>query len=248
MKKPRIRTENLSKRYKGADTFSLEKVNLSIPSGDIYGILGPNGAGKTTLISILCGIFEPTEGSLSYCKNSKTVSFDQFQSNIGYVPQEYAFFEELSPLQNLEYFGAMYNLNKKAIKEKSSSILDLLGLQKVAHDRILTFSGGMKRRVNLAIGIIHNPSVLFLDEPTVGVDVQSKLAILRILKELNQQGTTIIYTSHHLSEAEAFCNSISLLDHGKVIVEGSLKALMKEHETQNLKDLFLRFTGEELRD
>ena len=248
MNTPRIRTENLSKRYKGVDKFSLEKVNLSISSGDIYGILGPNGAGKTTLISILCGIFEPTEGSLSYFRNNKAVSFEQFQPNIGYVPQEYAFFEELTPLQNLEYFGAMYNLNKNEIRTQSRLILDLLGLKKVINDRILTFSGGMKRRVNLAIGIIHNPSVLFLDEPTVGVDVQSKVAILRILKELNQKGTTIIYTSHHLSEAEAFCKSISLLDHGKIIVEGSLKALMKEHETQNLKDLFIRFTGEEFRD
>lgn len=248
MNKPRIRTENLSKRYNGADKFSLQKVNLTIPSGDIYGILGPNGAGKTTLISLLCGIFEATSGHLSYFKNNQAVSFEQFQANIGYVPQEYAFFEELSPLQNLEYFGAMYNLDKNEIKEKSIAILDLLGLTKVVNDRILTFSGGMKRRVNLAIGIIHNPSVLFLDEPTVGVDVQSKVAILRILKELNQQGTTIIYTSHHLSEAEALCNSISLLDHGKIIVEGSLEKLMQQHQTQNLKDLFIKFTGEEFRD
>ena len=142
----------------------------------------------------------------------------------------------------------MYNLSAKEIKSKSIEILNLLGLSNVSSNRILTFSGGMKRRVNLAIGIIHNPSVLFLDEPTVGVDVQSKIAILRILKELNKNGTTIIYTSHHLSEAQDFCKSIALLDHGQVVVEGNLNELLIENNAENLKDLFIKFTGVDFRD
>ncbi len=243
-----IKTQNLSKRYNGADKYSLNKVNLNITKGDIYGVLGPNGAGKTTLISILCGIFSASDGNLIYYRDNLPVSFNNVQSIIGYVPQEYAFFQELSPLQNLEYFGAMYNLDKDEIKSNAIRILELLGLKKVASDRIITFSGGMKRRVNLAIGIIHNPAVLFLDEPTVGVDVQSKVAILRILRELNEKGTTIIYTSHHLSEAQNFCNSIALLDHGNVIVDGNLDELLSVYKTESLKELFIKFTGEDFRD
>jgi len=243
-----IQIEEVSKRYKGAVNDSLKNVSLTIQTGDVYGVLGPNGAGKTTLISILCGILEASDGHVIYRDNKEEVTFQGIQPKIGFVPQEYALYQELTPVQNLEYFGALYNLSKEKIAARTTEILAVLGLSRVANDRIETFSGGMKRRVNLAIGIIHEPSILFLDEPTVGVDVQSKVAILKFLNQLNQAGTTIIYTSHHLSEAQDFCNKIALLDQGKIIMKGDLDMLLSTHAAKDLKALFIQFTGEEYRD
>jgi ABC-2 type transport system ATP-binding protein len=243
-----IQIEDVSKRYKGADKDSLKKVSLSIQTGDVYGVLGPNGAGKTTLISILCGIIEASDGHVVYRDNNEEVNFKGIQPKIGFVPQEYALYQELTPVQNLEYFGALYNLSKEKIAARTTEILAVLGLSRVANDRVETFSGGMKRRVNLAIGIIHEPSILFLDEPTVGVDVQSKVAILKFLNQLNQAGTTIIYTSHHLSEAQDFCNRIALIDQGEIIMKGNIDELLSTHAAEDLKALFIQFTGEEYRD
>jgi ABC-2 type transport system ATP-binding protein len=243
-----IQIENLSKRYPKAQRDSLQAVNLTINRGDKYGILGPNGAGKTTLISILCGIIKASSGAVHYLKGTEKATYKQVQSTIGFVPQEYALYQELTPVQNLFYFGALYNLSKATLENRIPKILTVLGLAHVANNRVETFSGGMKRRVNLAIGIIHQPSILFLDEPTVGVDVQSKVAILKFLNQLNEQGTTIIYTSHHLSEAQEFCNRIALIDQGKIILQGPMEFVLQNHNAKDLKDLFLHFTGEAYRD
>jgi len=243
-----IKINRLSKRYPGETIDSLSGVSLDIKIGDKYGILGPNGAGKTTLISILCGIIEQSSGDAIYWENDAEIEFSKIQQKLGYVPQEYAFYHELTPVQNLEYFGAMYKLSSGTIAKRTSEILQILGLYEVRNKKIATFSGGMKRRINLAIGIIHKPSILFLDEPTVGVDIQSKVAILKILNELNKKGTTIIYTSHHLDEAEEFCNSIALLDNGKLIIKGQTEVLLKEHNAKDLEELLLNFTGESYRD
>lgn len=243
-----IAIDSVTKRYKAGGEERLKGVSLQINQGDVFGLLGPNGAGKTTLISILCGVFSPSSGTVSYFLNESPIPHDSLKSVIGFVPQEYAFYPELTPVQNLNYFGAMYNLSSKEVKERSAKLLDVLGLSKVAHSRIQTFSGGMKRRVNLAIGIIHQPSILFLDEPTVGVDVQSKYAIIRFLEEINQTGTTIIYTSHHLAEASEFCNRIALIDNGRVIVSDRLADLLKTHQQTDLEALFIALTGEEYRD
>jgi ABC-2 type transport system ATP-binding protein len=238
-----INIEQLSKRYSGEMVDSLSNVNLQINEGDKFGILGPNGAGKTTLISILCGILEQSSGYVHYNLNNNNI-----KESIGFVPQDYAFYEELSPVQNLEYFGAMYKLTAKQTRLRTEQLLTILGLIDVKNKKVGSFSGGMKRRMNLAIGIIHEPKILFLDEPTVGVDVQSKLAIIRFLNELNEKGTTIIYTSHHLDEAQEFCNHISLIDHGKIITTGKTQALLDENKVTDLKELLIKFTGEDLRD
>lgn len=243
-----IQIESLDKRYKGADKYSLKDINLTIEKGDVYGILGPNGAGKTTLISILCGILEASDGQIQYLDNKELISFKSIQPKIGFVPQEYALYQELTAKQNLEYFGALYNLSKTEIAQRTNEILEILGLSHVIDNKVETFSGGMKRRINLAIGIIHQPTILFLDEPTVGVDVQSKVAILKFLNILNEQGTTIIYTSHHLSEAQEFCNRIALIDRGQIVLEGAMNSLLVSHQAQDLKSLFIQFTGEEYRD
>lgn len=245
---PIIRVDQLNLRYKQSAEYSLKDVNLTVFKNDIFGLLGPNGAGKTSLISILCGVFGPSSGEVHYLDNNQKLNPSQVQKTIGFVPQEYAFYQELTPSQNLAYFGAMYGLTRSEIKSRTQEILAILGLEKVSNDIIGTFSGGMKRRVNLAIGIIHQPSVLFLDEPTVGVDVQSKNAIVRYLKRLSQLGTTIIYTSHHLAEAEEICNRIALMDHGKVIAEDTLEKLLATYEKPNLSSLFIELTGDAYRD
>ncbi len=243
-----LQISNLTKRYKASETDSLKEVNFSINSGEKFGILGTNGAGKTTLISIICGIISSSTGEVKYFENDEEIDLVAFRRIIGFVPQEYAFYQELSPNQNLEYFGSLYKLSKREISARSEKILALVGLSNVSDKKIQIFSSGMKRRINLAIGLIHNPSILILDEPTVGVDVQSKNAIIRFLNELNKAGTTIIYTSHHMAEAEELCNSIALLDHGKLIACDGLEKLLRVHNLSSLESLFLNLTGKEFRD
>lgn len=243
-----IELHNVSKKYAKATRFSLENISFSIQKGEKLGIFGPNGAGKTTLMSILCRIIPQSAGEVLYKNEGKSLNPKDFLNSIGYVPQDFSFYAELSPYQNLRYFGTLYNIPKPALNERIEMLLTVLGLQQVMHKKVSTFSGGMKRRVNLAIGIINNPSILFLDEPTVGVDVQSKNAIMAYLEELNQKGTTIIYTSHHLNEAEEFCDNIVLMDHGNLIAHDKLAVLMNQYEAADLQALFLQLTGIEYRD
>ncbi|TDE31712.1 ABC transporter ATP-binding protein [Flavobacterium ranwuense] len=246
---PIIQISNLSKKYKDAEMYSLNDFTLSINEGEIFGLLGPNGAGKTTLISMLCGLIKPTSGSFTIANLTYAKNANEIKKIIGVVPQEYALYPTLTARENLMYFGSMYSLKGDILKDKVIESLDFLGLLKFADKRIETFSGGMKRRVNLIAGILHNPKVLFLDEPTVGVDVQSKNAILDYLKELNHNGTTIIYTSHHLSEAEDFCTDIAIIDRGEIYAEGTPMSLITATaNAKNLEDVFIALTGNELRD
>ncbi len=239
-----ISINNLSKKYKNSKEESLKGVSFSVTRGEKFGVLGPNGAGKTTLISVLCGILPATKGNFSYYKNGKPLSNHEIKSGIGYVPQDFAFYDELTPMQNLHYFGAIHNLNKKTIEERAEEIFTILGISKVSDKKTKIFSGGLKRRINLAIGIIHKPSVLFLDEPTVGADVQSKHAMIEYLKKLNNEGTTIIYTSHHMAEAEEFCDRIAFINNGSIIECDNLNNLMKKHDITDLQSLFISLTGE----
>lgn len=244
-----IEIQNVSKTYKGSDRIALNNLTLQVKAGEIFGLLGPNGAGKTTLISILCGLIKPSSGSfsidgLTYQKNSRKI-----RQIIGVVPQEYALYPTLTAYENLLYFGTMLGLDKKEIKDKIIDNLTKVGLADFAHKKVGTFSGGMKRRINLIAGLLHNPKVLFLDEPTVGVDVQSKKVIIQYLIELNKSGTTIIYTSHHLSEAENFCSNVAIVDNGTIITQGTPKTLIKNTENATrLEDVFISLTGLQLRD
>ena len=244
-----IQINQLYKKYKDADDFSVNNLNLFVEEKEIFGLLGPNGAGKTTLLSMLCGLIKPTSGNFSinnfmYDKNATSI-----KKIIGVVPQEYALYPTLTAKENLMYFGSMYGLKGKNLSKKVDDALDYLGLLKFSNKKIDTFSGGMKRRVNLIAGILHNPKILFLDEPTVGVDVQSKNVIINYLKELNSKGTTIIYTSHHLSEAQDFCTKIAIIDKGKIYAEGTPNSLILETpNAHNLEDVFISLTGKELRD
>jgi ABC-2 type transport system ATP-binding protein len=244
-----LHIQKLSKKYKGADYFSVSNLDLDILKGEIFGVLGPNGAGKTTLISMLCSLIKPTSGTftinnLDYINNKK-----ELKQLIGIVPQEYALYPSLTAYENLSYFGSMYGLQGKILKKSIHLYLEKMGLLEFANKKIEIFSGGMKRRINLIASVLHQPKILFLDEPTVGVDVQSKNVIIDHLKQLNKGGTTIVYTSHHLNEAEHFCSRVAIIDNGKIILKGTPKELISSNEkAHNLEDVFIRYTGKELRD
>lgn len=243
-----IDIQKLYKKYEGADFFSVEDVSLQIHKGDFMGILGPNGAGKTTLLSMLYGLLKPTSGILQIDGKNYHQNEREIKQTIGVVPQEYALYPTLSAYENLLFLGSMYGLKGKELKQKINYYLAYLGLEDFAHKKIETFSGGMKRRVNLIAGILHQPAILFLDEPTVGVDLQSRLLIVSFLKELNETGTTVIYTSHHLHEVQELCKTIVIIDKGKIFALGTSEELMLQTQTTNLEDAFLQLTGINLKD
>jgi len=244
-----IEIKHLTKIYKGSSTPAIDDINLDISTGEIFGLLGPNGAGKTTTISILCGLFSPTSGNvfidgMDYQHTSETI-----KNIIGVVPQDIALYPTLTARENLTFFGHLYGLKGRKLKSRIDECLELFRLEKNAGKKIKTFSGGMKRRINLIAGILHKPKIIFLDEPTVGVDVQSRNVILEHLKNINQEGTTLIYTSHYMEEAENFCSKVAIIDKGEIIIEGQPEELIKSNEEYtNLESIFLQLTGRAVRD
>lgn len=249
MSKTAIEISDLYKKYKDAEEFSVNGLSIAVEEGEIFGLLGPNGAGKTTLISMLCGLLKPTSGSFTICGQSYKKNSNEIKKIIGVVPQEIALYPTLTAKENLMYFGSMAGISGNDLKVKVEIALEKLSLSKFADKKIATFSGGMKRRVNLLAGILHDPQVLFLDEPTVGVDVQSKNVIIDYLKVLNQEGMTIVYTSHHLLEAQDLCTKIAIIDQGKIYAHNTPQALISQTQgANNLEDVFIAITGKELRD
>ena len=239
--------ENLGFNYPGqSNTFS--QLNLNINAGESFGLFGPNGAGKTTLMNCMTGLLTYQQGNIELFGNKVTPHNNTVNKLFGFVPQDFSFYQELSPVENLEFFGAWSGLHKKEIKQRTTELLEVLGLSSFSNKQVQKFSGGMKRRVNLAIGVIHNPRILFLDEPTVGVDVQTRHAIISYLKELNKNGTTLIYTSHQLNEAEDLCDCVAMIDEGKIIAHDSLSQLLAEHREEGLEGLYLNLTGKAYRD
>jgi ABC-2 type transport system ATP-binding protein len=243
-----IEVKHLSKTYKNSATPAVNNISFTIQKGSIFGLLGPNGAGKTTTISILCGLMKASDGEVNLLGLSIKNNLEKIKQLIGVVPQEIALYPTLTAFENLRYIGNMYGLKGDDLKKKISEYLEIVGLQAESNKRIETFSGGMKRRINLIAGILHQPQILFLDEPTVGVDVQSRNIITEHLKQLNKQGCTIIYTSHLMEEAENLCSDIAIIDHGEIVASGKPKALIEEYSTGNLEQLFLKLTGKKLRD
>jgi ABC-2 type transport system ATP-binding protein len=246
---PIIEIKHLTKIYKGSDKPAIDNISLDIEPGEIYGLLGPNGAGKTTTISILCGLFDPTIGNVYIDGMNYEHSAEKIKSIIGVVPQDIALYPSLTAKENLVFFGHLYGLKGKQLRDRINECLELFGLEKNADRKIKTYSGGMKRRINLIAGILHKPKVIFLDEPTVGVDVQSRNVILEHLRNINKEGTTLIYTSHYMEEAENFCTRVAIIDQGKIITEGRPKDLIdSKDEYTDLESIFLKLTGKALRD
>lgn len=239
---------NLSFCYPGNENPSFTHLNLQIAKGERFGLFGPNGAGKTTLMNLMTGLLTATEGNIKLDGIKVEGHKNRVNKLFGFVPQDFSFYQELSPAENLEFFGAWYGLNNKQIGAKTKELLQIMGLEEVRNKQVSQFSGGMKRRVNLAIGVIHNPGILFLDEPTVGVDVQTRHAIINYLVELNKKGTTLIYTSHQLNEAEDLCNHVALMDKGRIMAHSTLDGLLKQHKQPGLEELFLNLTGKHFRD
>jgi ABC-2 type transport system ATP-binding protein len=242
---PIIETRRLTKRFRHAKEDSVKGISLSVRRHDIFGLLGPNGAGKTTTLSILCGFFRPTSGSASIEGMDLLTRLPEIRKIVGIVPQDLALYPTLSAGENLDFYGHMYGLKGRELKLRIGYWLDKLGMAPLSRKKVSSLSGGMKRRLNLIAGILHEPRLLFLDEPTVGADVQSRKEIIDSLRELNRQGTTIIYTSHHMEEAATFCNRVAIINRGKILAEGSPGELVEAYAgTNNLEDFFLRVTGE----
>jgi ABC-2 type transport system ATP-binding protein len=241
--------QNVSKKYKDAPRAAVSDLSLIINKGDIFGLLGPNGAGKTTFISMLCGLFPPNTGEIYVNGYTHETNSRECKQAIGVVPQEIALYPKLTAWENLMFLGHMYGLKGQSLKDAIKQNLSTLGLEANIHQKIMSYSGGMKRRVNLIAGLLHNPQLLILDEPTVGVDVQSKQAIIEHLKKLNKEnGMTILYTSHHLDEAEDFCTHIAIIDDGKLVTQGPTKELIQKNNSSSIEEVYLKITGATFRD
>lgn len=244
-----IGLESISKQYKGSAKPAIANFSLSIPQGSVFGLLGPNGAGKSTLVMMLCGLMKPDSGLITVLGMDVKRNSPQIRKSIGVAPQEIALFPTLTAYENLLYFSEMYGLKKEKSKERISSYLEIFGLQEKAHKRVQTFSGGMKRRLNLIAALLHDPSLLILDEPTSGVDVQSRNILLDFLSSLKSKNITIIYSSHFLEEAERICTEMAILDEGKLITHGTPGSLLEQHDDcTTLESLFLKLTGKHIRD
>ncbi len=235
MSEPILTTKDLKKSY--GDFEAVKGISFSVLRGEIFSLLGPNGAGKTTTISMLSCLLNPTGGTavidgLAIPQDSLAI-----RQRIGVVPQEIALYNELTARQNLHFWGQMYNMSGKALKQRVDEVLAQVNLTDRANDRVETYSGGMKRRINIAVGLLHKPQLLFMDEPTVGIDPQSRRRILDMVLELRDQGMTVLYTTHYMEEAEELSDRVGIIDHGRLIALGTqneLKQVVSEQETVRL--------------
>jgi ABC-2 type transport system ATP-binding protein len=208
------------------DRVAVDGVGFHIDAGECYGLLGPNGAGKTTTISMICGLLDRDDGDVSVAGQPVTPAATAVRADIGFVPQEIALYPDLSAAENLWLFGRLYGLEKRALRERITEVLELVGLADRAKDRIEAYSGGMKRRANLAAGLLHEPRLLVLDEPTVGVDPQSRNALLETVAALVKQGRAVLYTTHYMEEAERLCHRVGIIDEGRLVAEGTRRELV----------------------
>ena len=228
-----LEVQNLEKNY--GDFKAVKGISFDIKEGEIFSLLGPNGARKTTTISMLSTLYTPTAGDATIAGHSITKDPMAVRNAIGVVPQDLALYEDLNARENLTFWGQMYGLGGSALKNRVEEVLNQIGLVDKAKDRVKTYSGGMKRRVNIGVGLLHKPKLLFMDEPTVGIDPQSRRAILDTVKDLNKQGMTVLYTTHYMEEAEELSNRVGIIDHGELIAIGTQKELTQQvGETETL--------------
>lgn len=225
MTQPILQAQSLHKSY--GKTEAVRGISFDIQPGEIFSLLGPNGAGKTTTISMLSCLLEPTQGDALIDGHSIRSQASQVKAVIGVVPQEIALYPDMGAMENLRFWGRMYGLGGALLRQRCEELLDTVGLADRAKDKVETFSGGMKRRLNIAVGLLHKPKVLYMDEPTVGIDPQSRRRILDTVLELNRQGLTVLYTTHYMEEAAELSNRIGIVDHGQLIALGSQVELTK---------------------
>jgi ABC-2 type transport system ATP-binding protein len=221
-----LEVKDLKKNY--GDFAAVKGITFGIKEGEIFSLLGPNGAGKTTTISMLSTLYAPTAGDASIGGHSISKEPMAVKQVIGVVPQELALYEDLTARENLIFWGQMYGLSGKSLNSRVDEVLEQIGLVDKAKNQVKTYSGGMKRRVNIGVGLLHKPRLLFMDEPTVGIDPQSRRAILDTVKDLNKQGMTILYTTHYMEEAEELSNRVGIIDHGELIALGTQDELTRQ--------------------
>jgi len=225
MSEPILSCDGLRKVF--GENEAVKGVSLQIARGEVFGLLGPNGAGKTTTISMLTGLLEPTDGTITVDGLDVKRHTNEVKSKLGLVPQELALYPTLSARQNLLFFGRIYGLKGKELQQRVDEVLEMIGLTERANDAIEEYSGGMKRRVNIGAGLLHKPEVLFLDEPTVGVDPQSRNAIFESVEALNRSGMSVIYTTHYMEEAQRLCHRVAIVDNGELIALDTPTALIR---------------------
>src|SRR5512136_3448530 len=232
---PAIQVNDLHKAF--GEIKAVQGVSFDVQQGEIFGLLVPNGSGKTTTISMLATLLRPDEGDAFVMGHSIRRDPMAVKSVLGVVPQEIALYEDLSARENLTFWGKMYGLRGADLRRRVNEVLELIGLTDRANGRVGAFSGGMKRRVNIGVGLLHRPRIIYMDEPTVGVDPQSRRSILDTVKDLNQQGMTVLYTTHYMEEAQELSDRVGIIDHGKLIALGTQKELTKlvgEYDTLRL--------------
>lgn len=232
-----IEIKDVVKRY--GDRIAVDNMSMAVEEGEILGLLGPNGAGKTTLINTMIGITQISSGEIKIFDQLMSQTNYRVKSNIGVVPQNLAIYNEFKAYENVEYFARLYGLKGKELTEKVNQALEFTGLWERRKDYPKSFSGGMQRRLNIACSIVHRPALIIMDEPTVGIDPQSRNHILDSVRKLNQMGSTIIYTSHYMEEIEAICSRVVIMDNGRLIAQGSIEKLKEYIQDEQIVDLVL---------
>lgn len=246
-----VKIEGLTKKYDNRNV--VDHLSIEIKQGEIFGLLGPNGAGKSTTMNMLCSLIKPNSGRIELFGMDERKDLKKIKPLIGYIPQELAIHGNLKAWENVELFTALYHIKGKELKEAINSALENVGLEDKKNEFAKNFSGGMKRRLNIACAMGHQPKLLIFDEPTVGIDPQSRNFILEKIKEANKNGATVIYTSHYMEEVEAICTRVAIMDNGKIIACGTKEELKRmvvgEGEADiSLEEVFLTLTGKKLRD
>lgn len=244
-----LKTTNLTKKYQ--EKAVVDNLNLQIRRGEIFGLLGPNGAGKSTTMNMLCSIIRPTDGGIELFGKDISRNRREIVHKLGYIPQDLAIHGNLKAWENVELFTSLYGIRGNELKNAVERSLEYVGLLEKKQEYAKNYSGGMKRRLNIACALGHNPELLIFDEPTVGIDPQSRKFILDKIRDSNKKGATVIYTSHYMEEVEAICSRIAIMDNGKIIACGTsqeLKKLVTSQEDIPLEEVFLTLTGKKLRD
>jgi ABC-2 type transport system ATP-binding protein len=222
-----LNVENLSKAYGSKQ--ALRNVSFSVAAGTCFGLLGPNGAGKSTTMKIITGIIDGDDGTVTVLGHDSKREREKIRKEVGYVPQEITLYEKLSAFDNLVFFGELYGMKGAVLKKRIDEVLEQVGLADRAKDAVGTFSGGMKRRINFAAALLHKPNLIILDEPTVGIDPQSRNHIFNMISDLKKAGVTVVYSTHYMEEVETLCDHIAIIDHGQVIAQGSLEDLLEKY-------------------
>lgn len=241
-----INVNNLEMRF--GETAALQGLTLRIAEGELFGLLGPNGAGKSTTINILCGLLEPTAGTASVGGHPLPKEAREVKEIIGVCPQDFSIFPYLTGRENVLLFGDLHGVPRAELRARADQLLDGLGLNGEADRKVSGYSGGMKRRISLATALIGDPRIAFLDEPTTGLDPQSRHAVWEFVRGLKERKRTVVLTTHYMEEAEALCDRVAIIDHGKLIALGTPAELRTRHDAKDLEEVFLKLTGRRIRE